>query len=549
MEGLRIVPRLARRGYYAASLDISDHFMHVGIARDHWKYMVLDLGPPTEGEISVENPRFVYVVVLPMGYTNSPAVIGKVMTGVVRACRERGVRLVTYADDWLVLGATVEETARARAIAVEELQAHGFAVAPNKGVVDPTQEIYHLGLDIDLKRGLFCVPPAKAAKVQREAKGMICSAKQNRRWVKAKWLMQFAGLCISLQLAVPTARFRTRSLFDVLKAHGIYRRGMYTKCRVKLTREALTDLEWWRDLIKNATGHAMWRPATTKTLWTDASKEQFSGGWGGEILGLEGRAGKLVVAHGVWTRQELFRSINFLELKAVRLVLERLARGRWQNRLRGSSILLWEDNQSVMHIINNLTTRSPEMMIELRKLYDLLAKIDVTLRARYIPSAQNPADYWSRIFKDKADWQWRPAVAHRHMHKWGRRTVDLFASRGTALLSRYGSMVPDPGAEFADAFAISWAGEQAWINPPWSKVLQVLAKLEEEPSAEATLLLPHWPSQPWWPMLMKLSDALQVLPLEPADIVPGPGCQISNTVPEPLRNLHWGLVLAHVPAR
>ena len=47
-----------------------------------------------EGEISVSNPRFVYVVVLPMGYmyTNSPAVIGKVMTGVVRACRERGVR-------------------------------------------------------------------------------------------------------------------------------------------------------------------------------------------------------------------------------------------------------------------------------------------------------------------------------------------------------------------------------------------------------------------------------------------------------------------------
>ena len=42
-----------------------------------------------------------------------------------------------------------------------------------------------------------------------------------------------------------------------------------------------------------------------------------------------------------------------------------------------------------------------------------------------------------------------------------------------------------------------------------SKVLQVLAKLEEEPSAEATLLLPHWPSQPWWPMLMKLSDELQ----------------------------------------
>eukprot|EP01050_Picozoa_sp_SAG11_P034709 SAG11_NODE_12379_length_706_cov_1.266886_2_plen_108_part_01 len=35
----------------------------------------------------------------------------------------------------------------------------------------------------------------------------------------SRLLAQFAGLCISLYLAVPSARFRTRSFYDVLKKH------------------------------------------------------------------------------------------------------------------------------------------------------------------------------------------------------------------------------------------------------------------------------------------------------------------------------------------
>ena len=48
------------------------------------------------------------------------------------------------------------------------------------------------------------------------AKNLICTAKSSRRFVNARALAQFVGTCISVQLAVPTARFRTRSLYDAL---------------------------------------------------------------------------------------------------------------------------------------------------------------------------------------------------------------------------------------------------------------------------------------------------------------------------------------------
>lgn len=547
MEGLRMLPRLARRGFYACTLDIADHFMHVGIHRSHWRYMVLDLGAPPDGNTPTPaNPQFVYLAVLPMGYTNSPAVIAQVMSGVVRQCRMAGIRLIQYADDWLVADATVEKTAAARKYAVTALTEHGFLVKPGKGEEKPVQQLVHLGLGLDLERGLFLVPPPKMNKLMREAKGLLCSSAQNRRWVSASWLQSFLGTCISVQLAVPTARFRTRACFDVLAQHGIYRRGRLSKHKVKLSRAARDDIRWWRDLERNSTGRAVWRPPVTVTAWTDASKEENSGGWGGEIKNLPGSRGQVVAAHGVWTKQELTHSINFLELRAVKnfLSIPHIAR-----RLKGQSLLLWEDNMSVMHILNNLVSRSPTMMSELREVYDLLAKLDLRLRSRYIPSADNPADYWSRIWRDKADWQLRPALAHRWMHRWGSRTVDLFASRGTALLGRYGSAVPDPGAEFADAFAIPWTGERAWVNPPWSKILDILGKLDSEPGAEATLLLPAWPNQPWWPLLVELADAMEIVQLTKADVIPGPGCQQSGTVPEVLRNRGWKLVLCHIPAR
>lgn len=53
---------------------------------------------------------------------------------------------------------------------------------------------------------------------------------------------------------------------------------------------------------------------------------------------------------------------------------------------------LWEDNQAVVFIIRNRTSRSPLLMAEVRLLLQLLDELSVTLVPRYIRSKLNPAD-------------------------------------------------------------------------------------------------------------------------------------------------------------
>lgn len=535
-EGLNLIPHLADRGWYAMSCDVRKAFHCLGIDRRDWRYVTVDLGPP-EGPVSVQNPRFVYCVVLPFGYTNSPGVWQRTCLSVMKRARARGVPCALWLDDILILGETAEECRRNDDIVSEEFASHGIELHPNKGQREPAQTIYHLGLDIDLKRGLFLTPPAKADRVQREAKAILCSAlsQKNRRFVRARWLAQFAGLCISLYLAVPSARFRTRSLYDVLSKHQVHTRGYHH--RVKLSETAIKDLRWWKSFTEHNVSRAIWRPPVTATAYVDASRV-YGAGWGYELTI---PPAQMVPAHGIWTRQELLKSINFLELRAVRKLLQREAPA-----LANHVLLLWEDNQSVMYILNNLVSRSQEMQAELRLIMVLLEKYDILAHARYIRSEENPADYWSRLV-DKADWQLRPDLAQRLIHRWGPRTIDLFASRTNAVCSRFCAMVPTPGAEAVDCFTISWAHEKAWINPPWSKIARVLTVLRSTPAAEATLLLPWWPSRPWWPTLMSLVDqALELPGLAEADVIPGPCC---IDKPEPLRNPYWHLGLFHVPVR
>ena len=146
------------------------------------------------------------------------------------------------------------------------------------------------------------------------------------------------------------------------------------------------------------------------------------------------------------------------------------------------------------------------MQEELRLVQQLLEKYDILAHARYVRSEENPADMWSRLV-DKADWQLRPDLAQRLLRRFGSPTLDLFAASSNAVLPRYCAMAPLPGAEAVDAFTVSWADEHVWINPPWSKIARILATLRDTPAAEATLLLPHWPSRPWWLLLMSLVDS------------------------------------------
>eukprot|EP00873_Tetraselmis_striata_P013848 jgi/Tetstr1/434112/TSEL_023256.t1 len=97
-----------------------------------------------------------------------------------------------------------------------------------------------------------------------------------------------------------------------------------------------------------------------------------------------GRAGGAGVLGAADERQH----ITWKELKAVRLAVE-----SFLPHLAGRRVLLREDNQAVCSVLAGLTSRSPAMMAELRKLWYLLDNNGVHIRARYIRHERDATTY------------------------------------------------------------------------------------------------------------------------------------------------------------
>ena len=107
-------------------------------------------------------------------------------------------------------------------------------------------------------------------------------------------------------------------------------------------------------------------------------------------------------------------------------------------------------------------------------------------------------------------------VAFRWLDKrWGPHSVDLMASAVNHQLPRYISHLPDAGAFAVNLFL--WApGRDVALGlycfPPVKRIGRVL-QWAQQFDIMLTMVVPDWPSQPWWPLLLRhLCDVPVVMP-------------------------------------
>ena len=82
-------------------------------------------------------------------------------------------------------------------------------------------------------------------------------------------------------------------------------------------------------------------------------------------------------------------------------------------------------------------------------------------------------------------------------------SIDLFASRLNNQRSCYVSYRADPEAHAVDAFSLSWTVLEFSAFPPFSLITRVLQKVKRDRST-GVIIVPIWPTQVWWPVLMKM---------------------------------------------
>ena len=148
MEDVRTALNLLEKHIYMCRLDLKDAYLLVPMDSDHTKFL----------RFEYQNCLYQFLT-LPFGLCSAPFAFTKIIKPVSSYLRERGIRLVTYLDDFLILGDSVESCEQDCARVADLLTELGFIINWGKSEIKPTQEITFLGFTINsitMRIGLPC---------------------------------------------------------------------------------------------------------------------------------------------------------------------------------------------------------------------------------------------------------------------------------------------------------------------------------------------------------------------------------------------------------
>ena len=464
-EDLRIAMLLLEKGDFMFSFDLKSGYHHVDVTEAHQEFLGFSWGG-----------NYYVFTVLPFGLSTACYMFTKLLRPLVRYWRGQGVKIVVYLDDGLGAAAGSERALHASNFVQSTLKQAGFVLNTEKSTLKPTQRLKWLGFVVDLAQGQIEVPDDKLVRLLDTLRSL-----QHASQIPARQLASVIGKLISMGLALgPVCRFMTRSLYTVLDTRE------WWSSMLSLTAEAREELDFWLSSLDDYKSQPIWHsPSAVRVAYSDASDS----GYGGYTV----EHGPCV-AYGQWSQDETTQSSTWRELTAVLKVLQSLT-----SKLANQRVRWFSDNQNVVQILQ-VGSKQPQLQAIALRIFSLSIHWHIHLEPEWIPRGMNEqADYLSRIV-DVDDWMLNPVIFAQLDAIWGPHTVDRFACSDNTQLPRFNSRCWNPGCEAVDTFTVNWSGENNWWCPPIYLVPRVL-RHAQACSTMGTLVIPCWPSAPFWPML------------------------------------------------
>lgn len=504
-EGIDTVCNFIQSGDFMVTVDFEKGFHHVPVHKDYHEY----LGIYHKGVFYVYQS-------LCFGLKCSPYYFHKILRPVVEFLRSNDLRLVLYVDDCLLMCSKSQITDHSDFV-LHTFSDLGWRVNLAKSSLVPETQKRYLGFNIDTlgpsSEPWITVPKDRIKVLRKDITRILLHDSVNVRK-----LARVAGQCVSMTKAILPAKLLLRNIYRTIASRTSWDSVVY------LDAGSVKDLVWWLSALETWNGHFMTPKSVTMQLITDASQT----GWGGMVGTMK--------AAGFWNIRMSRKHSNYRELMAVLLCLKAFG-----PVIKGQVLQVLSDNITTVAYISHLGGPSAELSQLAQAIWAEAIDLGVQLRSKHLAGSLNiHADQLSRL-ESPYEWRLHPKVFALLDRQWGPHTIDRFASMMTTHLPMYNSMYHDPYTSGVDALAQQdWVGHMNFVNPPFFLIQKVLQVIKEQ-QAEATLVAPWWPAQPWFQTLLAMSTCTPMyLPNKPHIMTR------MGAVPEPWKNSRWKVLVWRV---
>ena len=106
---------------------------------------------------------------------------------------------------------------------------------------------------------------------------------------------------------------------------------------------------------------------------------------------------------------------------------------------------------------------------------------------------------------DYDDWFITNDLVKLLTNKWGKISINRFASYINKKTQRFNFKYICPGSEGVNAFPVDWPNENNLLVPPVYSIPKTIKHfMTSEYSAKVVLVCPYWPSTTFWSLLFKV---------------------------------------------
>lgn len=474
MEDIRTATRLLSKDCHMVNIDLKEAYFLLRIHESHTKYL----------RFYFDDDLYEFTV-LPFGLCSAPYIFTKILQPVATFLRSKGFISVRYLDDILLISNDYYDCLTNRDETINCLTNLGFVINYKKSNLIPAPSCTYLGFILNSRTMTIELPDRKRKNILQKITFVLDCISQ-RKEIQIRDFARFLGTLTAACPAVLYGWLYTKGL-ERAKYLALINNSTNFDMPMTIPNNLCDDLIWWKNKIMNAC-NPIRQSKFELEIFTDASMT----GWGAccnnEKIG------------GPWTVQERSYHINYLELLAVYYALKSFAKCR-----HNCEILLRVDNTTAISYLNRMGgVQYPHLNFIAQLIWRWCEKRNIMIFASYIKSCENiDADSESRKLNIDTEWELNSKAFSKIVTHFGCPDIDLFASRINTKCEKYVSWKRDPYAYDIDAFTLDWHSFYFYAFPPFSLVLKVLNKIIAD-RATGIVVVPHWPSQPWYPLFKSL---------------------------------------------